>query len=85
MWPCYGVYITVYTARTSCLCTLSANALCYPTQLRLVCHPHTCAPMNGFQQPVHSASSVFSCKKAQAVSPSYAQTKAQMDHPQIIL
>ena len=58
-----------------------------PTHLQLMHYPRTCEP-TGFQQPVHSAPySLFSCKKAQAihVSPSYAQSKAQMDHPQIIL
>ena len=50
--------------------------------LWLMRHLHTCALTNGFQQPVHSAPSVFPAK-AQVVSPtcSYAQSKAQMDHP----
>ena len=51
-----------------------------PTQLQLMCHPCTCALMNGFQQPLN-----LSRKKALAVSPSYAQNKAQMNHPHRLL
>ena len=38
--------------------------------------------MHGFQQPVHSTILVFSVKKkVQVASPSYVQSKAQMDEP----
>ena len=45
---------------------------------------HVCALMNGVQQPVRSAPSVFPAKKSQAVNLSYAQSKAQINHPQRI-
>ena len=50
----------------------------------LMRHPRTCAPTNDTQQLVCSAPSVFPAKKVQAVSLSYTQSKAQMDHPQRI-
>ena len=54
--------------------------------LQLMHHPRMCAQTNGFQQPVHSALSVFSAKKkVRVVSPSYAQNKAQMGHPKRLL
>ena len=43
------------------------DKICYavpPTHMRLMRHPHMCAPMDGFQQPVHSARSVFPAKSA---------------------
>ena len=58
-------------------------SICYavaPMHTWLMSHPRTCAPTNGFQQPVHSAPSVFPAK-VQAVSSSYARSKAQMHHP----
>ena len=47
--------------------------------------PCMCALTNGVQQPVHSAPSVFPARKLkQYWSPSYAQSKPQMYHPQRI-
>ena len=51
--------------------------------LWLMCHPSTCA---NEWRPKTSILCPFSLprKTAQMVSPSYAQNKDQMDHPQII-
>ena len=54
------------------------------TNFRLMRHPRTCAPTNGVQQPEHSAPLSLPRKNAQAVSPSYAQSKAQINSPQRI-
>ena len=73
-------YVNKKYTCTSCLCTLSANTLCHPTHLRLVRHPHTCAPMNGFQQPVHTAPSVF-CAKKSASGTSQLHPKQSSNEP----
>ena len=42
-------------------------SICYvvpPIHMRLMCHSCMCVPTNGFQQPVHSAPSVFRAKSA---------------------
>ena len=53
--------------------------------MHLMCHPCMCAQTNGFQQPVHSCPLSLPRKIAQAVSPSYAQSKAQINYPKRIL
>ena len=53
----------------------SANWCATVLHLQLMCYPHMCAQTNGFQQPVHSAPSVFPAKKT-------TSTKSQLHSKQ---